>query len=219
MGIDLATYSLENIRNDHGGAAHDIIDKLAGNKVLPLFKAYIKHGYYPFYFENRDEAVFVQLLNQNLHTTIESDLIAVHPALTGNSIKKITSLLKIISASVPFISDLKKLAAMTDVGDQRTLKTYMKYLEDSGLIIGLSRTGRGLQSLEKPEKIFLKSGILKTAFWLWTTSKRDLEKKSPCGCLGFYIDPLNQHRLRAKPEPPLTLEPTSSMLKTKLRIP
>jgi len=44
---------------------------------------------------------------------------------------------------------------VTDVSDQRTLKTYLKYLEDCGLILGLSRSGKGLQCLEKPEKIFL----------------------------------------------------------------
>ena len=75
--------------------------------------------------------------------------------MTGNSIKKITKLLRIISSSVPFSPDLNKLAELTEVGDQRTLKTYLKYLEDCGLIMGLSRSGRGLRELEKPEKIYL----------------------------------------------------------------
>lgn len=123
--------------------------------------------------------MFYQLLNQNLHTIIESDLLAIQPALTGNSIKKISALLRIISASVPFFPDLKKLTALTDVGDQRTLKTYLKYLEDCSLIIGLSRTGKGLRNLEKPEKIYLnnpnpihafspegnKGNLRETVFW------------------------------------------------------
>jgi uncharacterized protein len=50
------------------------------------------------------------------------------------------------------------------VGDQRTLKTYLKYLEDCGLITGLSRTGKGLRALEKPEKIFLNNTNLIYAF-------------------------------------------------------
>jgi predicted AAA+ superfamily ATPase len=79
----------------------------------------------------------------------------VQPALTGNSIKKIAILLRIISASVPCVPDFKKLTELTEIGDQRTLKTYLKYLEDSGLISGLGRSGRGLRGLEKPEKIYL----------------------------------------------------------------
>lgn len=164
QGVALAVYSLEDILKDHVRISHEIAAKLQEKKVLALFKAYLKHGYYPFYFEDQNEAVFFQLLNQNLHTTVESDLIAVQPALTGNSIKKIARLLRVISASVPFSPDLNKLAALTDVGDQRTLKTYLKYLEDSGLILGLSRSGKNLRGLARPEKIFLNNPNLIYAF-------------------------------------------------------
>jgi len=132
--------------------------------VLALFKAYLRHGYYPFFFEEQNESLFYHLLNQNLHAVIEGDLLAVQPALSGNSIKKIAGLLRIIAASVPFVPDLKKLAELTEVGDLRTLKTYMKYLEDCGLILGLTRTGKGLRALEKPEKIFLNNPNLMVAF-------------------------------------------------------
>lgn len=166
MSLDIALPSctLEDILSDHVRITHEIVDKLREKKVLALFKAYLKHGYYPFYFEDRDEALFYQLLNQNLHTTIESDLIAVQPTLTGNSVKKIAALLRVISGTVPFIPDYNKLTKLTDVGDQRTLKTYLKYLEDCGLILGLSRSGKGLSGFEKPEKIFLNNTNLIHAF-------------------------------------------------------
>jgi predicted AAA+ superfamily ATPase len=155
LGIALPAYPLDRMLSDHVRIAHEVVDKLADHKILALFRSYLRHGFYPFYFEDRNETVFAQLLNQNLHTTLESDLIAVQPALTGNSIKKIAILLRIISASVPFVPDFKKLTELTEIGDQRTLKTYLKYLEDSGLISGLGRSGRGLRGLEKPEKIYL----------------------------------------------------------------
>jgi predicted AAA+ superfamily ATPase len=155
LGIELPVFPLAEILADHVRIAHGIVETLAPHKVLAFFKAYLRHGFYPFYFEDRDEAVFFQLLNQNLHTILESDLLSVHPALTGASIKKIDKLLRIVSASVPFFPDFKKLTEAIEVGDQRTLKTYLKYLEDSELIAGLSRSGRGLRELEKPEKIYL----------------------------------------------------------------
>lgn len=155
LGISIPSYTLKNILTDHVHIANEVADMMMGEKPLVLYKDYLRHGYYPFYFEERDETIFYQLLNQNLHTIIESDLISVQPALTGNSIKKISTLLKIIAASVPFFPDYKRLADLTDVGDQRTLKTYLKYLEDCCLLTGLSRTGKGLRNLEKPEKIFL----------------------------------------------------------------
>lgn len=155
LDIALPACTLETILSDHARLAHDIVGKLSDKKILAFFKAYLRHGFYPFYFEKKEEAVFSQLLNQNLHTILESDLIAVQPSLTGNSIKKIAALLGVIAASVPFFPDYKKLSELTDIGDQRTLKTYLKYLEDSGLITGLSRSGKGLRGMEKPEKIFL----------------------------------------------------------------
>ena len=44
---------------------------------------------------------------------------------------------------------------MLDVGDERTLKTYIRYLDDAGIILTVSKGGRGLRQLEKPEKIYL----------------------------------------------------------------
>lgn len=166
LGISIPSTNLTDIVNDHVRIAHQVSDLLAEaqSKPLVLFKEYLKHGCYPFYFESRDETLFYQLLNQNLHTAIESDLIAVHPSLTGASIKKISALLRIIAASAPFFPDFKQLAALTEVGDQRTLKTYLKYLEDCCLVTGLSRTGKGLRSLEKPDKIYLNNPNLIHAF-------------------------------------------------------
>ena len=164
LGITLPAYNLEAILKDHVPMANDIVDRLGEAKILAHFKSYLKHGYYPFYYDDQDEAVFFRILNQNLHTTLESDLLAVHPSLTGNSIKKINKLIRVISSSVPFSPDLRKLSELTDISDQRTLKTYLKYLEDAGLIIGLCRTPRGLRSMEKPEKIFLNNPNLMYAF-------------------------------------------------------
>ena len=101
-----------------------------------------------------------------LLTTIESDLLAIYPSLTGLSIKKLKSLLKVISTSVPFTPDMKKLKGIIGVGDERTLKNYLKYLEDAGLIKMLMKSSKGLGSIEKPEKIYLDNSNL-----LFTSSR------------------------------------------------
>ncbi len=157
LGMDLKSTSLENLVKSHQRIAHEIITDVEtkGNKILALFKEYLEHGYYPYFSDFRDKELFYITLEQNLHTTLESDLIAIYPSLSGNSIKKIKKLLSIISASVPFSPDLRKLKNLLDVGDERTLKTYLKYLEDAGIILTVSKAGRGLRELEKPEKIYL----------------------------------------------------------------
>lgn len=157
LDIVLESYSLEEILLEHQPIAQSIIDALAAKqeKILPLFKEYLEVGYYPYYFEYNNKEQFTMTLEQNIHTTIESDLLAIYPSLTGNSIKKLKSLLKVISASVPFTPDMKKLKSIIGVGDERTLKNYLKYLEDAGLIKMLMKSSKGLGSIEKPEKIYL----------------------------------------------------------------
>lgn len=157
FGIDLKSSGLEDIMSNHQSIANGIITTVEkkSKKILALFKSYLEHGYYPYFREYKNKELFYLTLEQNIHTTLEGDLIAIYPSLSGNSVKKIKKLLTIIASSVPFTPDLKKLKTMLDVGDERTLKTYIKYLEDAGIILTVSKGGRGLRQLEKPEKIYL----------------------------------------------------------------
>ena len=162
LGVELESFGLNEILLRHQPIAQSIIDTLAKHrqKVLPLFKEYLEVGYYPFFFEYNNKAQFTIALEQNMHTTIESDLLAIYPSLTGNSVKKLKALLKVISTSVPFTPDMKKLKNIVGVGDERTLKNYLKYLEDAGLIKMLMKTSKGLSSIEKPEKIYMDNTAL-----------------------------------------------------------
>ena len=151
------TYTLESILTNHEKIAADIV-KIIENKnekVLGLFKDYIKIGYYPYFLEFSEPATYYIVLEQGIHTTIENDLIAIHTSLNGISIKKIKKLLAVIAESVPFIPDLKKLKNIVEIGDERTLKNYLKLLEDSGIILNLTKKSHSLNELEKPEKIYL----------------------------------------------------------------
>ena len=157
LNLSLGSYSLEEILSEHTKIAPEIIIKIEAKKakILALFKEYCSFGYYPYFLEFQDKSLFFMTLEQNLRTTVESDLISIYPTLTGSSIKKLLKLLSIIAASVPFSPDLKHLKKILDIGDERTLKNYLKYLEDAGIIRSLPKSGRGLQELEKPEKIYL----------------------------------------------------------------
>jgi predicted AAA+ superfamily ATPase len=156
-GLNIRSFSLEDIIKNHQHIAHDIttITQKKDKKILWLFKKYLEYGYYPYFMEYKDKELFYLTLEQNIHTTLESDLMAVYPSLTGSSVKKIKMLLSIIASSVPFTPDLRRLKTLLDIGDERTLKIYIKYLEDAGIILTAFRNGKGLRPLEKPEKIYL----------------------------------------------------------------
>ncbi len=164
-GLYFDHLTLDALISGHQQAADAIVAELEkrGLKVLALFKEYLACGYYPYFAEYGDTTQFHMTLEQNIHTTLEGDLPAIHQALNGASIRKIERLLAIISSLVPFTPDLKQLKNLLAIGDERTLKSYLNYLEDAGLILTVARTGKGLRQMEKPEKIYLNNPNLYAA--------------------------------------------------------
>jgi predicted AAA+ superfamily ATPase len=161
--IDLAaeikteSFVLKNLLEAHEKLSYDIITATESKKkkILALFKDYLQFGYFPYFTEFDDIAMYYITLEQSIRTTIESDLLSIYPTLNGSSIKKIKKLLTVIAESAPFTPDLKRLKRIVEIGDERTLKNYLKYLEDGGVITSLTKKGKGLGALEKPEKIYL----------------------------------------------------------------
>ncbi|OGN59814.1 MAG: hypothetical protein A3F40_04145 [Chlamydiae bacterium RIFCSPHIGHO2_12_FULL_27_8] len=156
--IKLRSCTIEEIINDHEKISHNIIEELLKKdlKIIPLFLKYLKVGYYPYFQElNCDENLYKITLEQNVHTTIESDLASIFPKLTGNSLKKIKQLLIYISESVPFTPHWQKILKILEVGDDRTLKVYFKHLEEAKLIQKIQSASNKLNKIEKEEKIYL----------------------------------------------------------------
>ena len=155
--IELPILDLDSILTDHESVSLEITGKLdfVQLKILPVFKAYMRHGYFPYFLEHPDEDTYLRTLEQGLHTTIESDLLSIYPLLAGVSIKKLKMLLAAIARSAPFTPDMKRLKKIIEVGDERTLKAYLNYLEDGKAITCLSKQNKSIRGLEKPEKIYL----------------------------------------------------------------
>ncbi len=155
--VKLPGSSLSEILSNHEQLVDSIlsITEKMQKRILFLFREYLNFGYYPYFLEFEDRTLFHLTLEQNFHTSIESDLPAVYPKLNGASIKKISKLLAVIASSVPFTPDLRKIKQIVEIGDERTLKTYFQYLEDGGLIRCLPKSGSAMRKLAKPEKIYL----------------------------------------------------------------
>jgi predicted AAA+ superfamily ATPase len=174
LGLSLPILSLDDLLEKHETIAQELVSALAAAGVKPLgvFRDYLHFGVYPYYFEYEDREIFRATLEQNMHTAIESDLPAVHPQLTGGSIARIKMLLSAIAGSVPLTPDLAKLRRLLDIADDRTLKTYLGYLEDAGLIMIFGKTGRAIKSMEKPSKIYL--GDVNEAYALQPSGRADI---------------------------------------------
>lgn len=156
-GVHCDRLSLEAIITGHQQVADGIVSELEtkGLKALAVFNEYLVQGYYPYFQEYEELSQFYLTLEQNVHTTLESDLPAIYPSLNGTSIRRMEKLLAIVASLVPFTPDMKSLKQLLGIGDERTLKTYLKYLEDAGVVRTVVKTGKGMRGLEKPEKIYL----------------------------------------------------------------
>ncbi len=155
-GMNFPEIQLGDLIRDHEKLALEIKNVLDGEglKILPVFAEHLETGYYPFSLNFDDKSLFHTALEQNIRTTLESDLPAVHPELTGVSIRRITKLLSIMSGMVPFVPDMTKLKGLLEISDERTLKTYFRYLENAGIINLLYKKKDNFRQMAKPEKIY-----------------------------------------------------------------
>ena len=157
LDLRLDSYNLETIIKYHRKIAAEIINVLSikKTKILYMFDNYLNHGYYPYFTEYNDKSLYHLILEQNIHTAIEADLTAIYPQLSGSSIRKIKKLLSTITNLVPYTPDISKMKNILEIGDARTLKTYLYYLEKAGIILQFQKSGKSLRQLKKPEKIYL----------------------------------------------------------------
>jgi len=141
--ISVETYSLQEIlehKTDNFPVPHP----------LPLFKDYLKRGYYPF---GINDTMFLHRLNQIIIQTLETD-IPIYANMNVATGKKLGRLLKIISQSVPFKPNFTKIAAMLEASRNK-IDDYCYYMELAGLIMQLRNMGDGIGQLGKVDKVYL----------------------------------------------------------------
>jgi len=156
-GLELPSLTLPQILETHDRCAETVLERLkpTGRRILALFYEYLRSGYFPFFLENAEESLYLNLLEQNVHAVLESDILAVNPSFTGATVRKMERLVSVVAASVPFKPDFRALKNLLEIGDERTLKQYLHLMEKAGLLLSLTVSGKGLKTMEKPEKIYL----------------------------------------------------------------
>jgi predicted AAA+ superfamily ATPase len=162
--FDFNKFTLEDILQNHIEIAGKINDKI---RPLPLFNAYLKQGYYPYY--KSDKRFYLSKLANTVNLILEMDLPAVEK-IEMYSIRKIKKLLWIISKSVPFTPKITELAKNLEVS-RNSLLNYLSILERGGLVNLLQSGTKGINSLAKPEKIYLNNT---NQIYAFDTNKPDI---------------------------------------------
>ena len=116
---------------------------------LPLFKDYLKRGYYPFGLENELNLRLSQVIVQ----TLEIDIPQYANMSVGTS-RKLKRLMSIIAESVPFKPNFSKIAELINVS-RNSLDDYFLYMEKAGLIAQLRSETSGIRALGKVDKVYL----------------------------------------------------------------
>jgi len=120
---------------------------------LPLFKDYLKHGYFPFYLENSID--YYTQMEQVVNYVVEVEL----PSQCGvdvANIRKLKALIGILATTEPFEVDISKLASMIEV-HRNTVIEYLSHLGRARVINLLYSQLATLKKMQKPDKIYLEN--------------------------------------------------------------
>ena len=116
---------------------------------LPLFREYLRQGYYPFAIEGDFALRMAQVVDQ----TVEVD-IPQYADMKASTARKLKRMLTILSELAPYKPSVEHLA--TEIGvSKNNVPDYLVYLERAGMI-GLLRDGTsGMRNLGKIEKVYV----------------------------------------------------------------
>lgn len=145
-GLELGTYTLPQILNDHEQILKAILSKV---KPSDYFQDYLHHGYYPFYLENRN---FVEALLKAMNNMIEVDVL-FRKQVELSYLPKLKKLLYLLaSAGENNAPNVSKLADEIETS-RATVMNYLQYLEEARLINMVYREGNSFP--KKPAAVYL----------------------------------------------------------------
>lgn len=126
-------------------------------RPLALFKDYLSSGYFPFSKGLTPDSFETRLI-QTLEVVLNEDLSYVE-GYSADHIFKIKRLLGILAESVPFTANISSIADKLAIG-RNTINKYLHALEAAGILGFLNREGKGISTLQKPDKIYLENSNL-----------------------------------------------------------
>jgi predicted AAA+ superfamily ATPase len=168
-GKKLDVVSLSDIISNHPEICRDIVKKL---KPLKYFDDYLKHGYFPYYLQNKK--TYSMKVAATISLMMEVDI----PLLTKLDFKyvhKLKKLLYILATSVPYQPNINKLAMLMETS-RTTVLNYLHHLKDAELVHLLLADEAGHGILSKPEKIYLHNTNLMYAIAPQNVNKGNLRE-------------------------------------------
>ena len=157
--ITLPSFTLEEILENHVDIAYELLEKF--NLTL-LFREYLKSGYYPFYFEDKED--YLIKLNQTINTVIEVDIPSIFP-IEYDSVQNLKKLVRLLCESHPYTPNIKELLVKMDMKDNyKGLYRFLEYLNRAKIFNTIKSKTKGDNIFVKPDKIYLNNTNLHHAY-------------------------------------------------------
>jgi len=143
-------------------------------QILKHFHEYLRVGYYPFFSQFSQEREKFQTIENTIQKTIYEDIGTLH-VLKTPSLLVIEQLYKFVINSAPGELSAYKLA--THLGkDFETIATYLRYLQESGLIRFVYSKASGHSALRNPTKLYPENTSMIYSSYLPLTQDKTLGK-------------------------------------------
>ncbi len=163
--LSLPVVGLDDVFENHIDLAYGILEKVDKPSILPDFKEFLSHGYYPFYFQNRDSASYLLKLKETINVVLEVDIPSV-ANIKYTTIRKFKKLIEFICSSAPYTPNMQTLLSKMGMHKNEYSELY-RYLDllQKAKILRLSRSANKKDAiLTKPEKIYLNNPNLHFAY-------------------------------------------------------
>lgn len=148
IGLDIKPISLEQLLEKPTEFCMQVISKC---HPLEHFGRYLQFGYYPFYFEQKQE--YYDKLENTINYIIDVELTKYRSLDVGYT-RQVKALLHVISQMVPYEVDIAKLSKASGISRLSTLK-YLTHLDEARLIRRLFTDLKSVTDLQKPDKMYL----------------------------------------------------------------
>jgi len=147
-GYQLPACTLNDLLNNPDDICQQVVDRC---HPLPLFRQYLRAGYYPFYsgdevdYATRIENVVQFIIDQEITT-----LCGVDAAYT----RKLKAMLLFLANNVPYEVNIAKLSSYLELNKQ-TVLAYLSAMQRAELLHLLYTDNKSVTKMQKPDKIYI----------------------------------------------------------------
>jgi predicted AAA+ superfamily ATPase len=151
--IELPKHTLSDILQNHQKISQTLKRAVESKnkKILPLFREYLRSGYFPFLDEGKAE--YGSKLRNALSKVLYEDIPSVFN-VNQSTITVFHKLISLVASSHSFTPNIAKLSSQLGFAKE-SIYNFLSYLDQSKIFISLQSTKSGLKRARKPQRIYL----------------------------------------------------------------